>query len=139
MQQTQHSIRALIRLNQLEGPDQEAWALQLTKAEFQRAREQARKGVPTYVLGHHDRLIARNKRSVAVVRHGVCSACHMKLPSGHRRRSRAKDLDVCDHCGVFLVWEEETDIRQPQQTPRLRATGRKTKEQQVKHAPSAAS
>lgn len=98
-------IEALRRLNDLEAEPIAGWAGALTEREREIAIERAREGLPTSLLGHHDRLIARGKRSLAIVRNGVCGACHLNLPLGHRHPSRrGDDLDVCDNCGVFLEW-----------------------------------
>jgi predicted nucleic acid-binding Zn-ribbon protein len=38
------------------------------------------------------------------VRHDACPACHERLPRARLTRMQSHtDLDVCDHCGVFLV------------------------------------
>ena len=38
--------------------------------------------IPQPILGHYDRLAARGKKGVAVVRNQVCTGCHMRLPIG---------------------------------------------------------
>lgn len=106
MQELTHLLRGLRRLNELQARPLAPWAASLTERERDLAVEQARLGLPTYLLGHHDRLVARGKRSLAVVRNGVCGACHIRLPLGHQHpAARGGDLDVCDNCGVFLEWE----------------------------------
>lgn len=66
----------------------------------------ARALIPTAILGHHDRMRARGKKSVAPVRNGVCGACHLRLPISHAiSLNPAHDLEVCDNCGVFLYVE----------------------------------
>lgn len=66
----------------------------------------ARALIPTAILGHHDRMRARGKKSVAPVRNGVCGACHLRLPISHAiSLNPTHDLEVCDNCGVFLYVE----------------------------------
>lgn len=70
------------------------------EAEIQRLREQ----VPAPVLGHFDRLVARGKKAVALVHHGVCSECHLRVSSGTLASlAYGADLHLCDHCGRYLL------------------------------------
>ncbi len=65
--------------------------------------EGLRKVIPEPILGHYDRLRARGKTGVAMVRAGVCGGCHMRLASGvHAALIRADDLIICDSCGRYL-------------------------------------
>ncbi len=67
---------------------------------------EARALIPTAILGHHDRMRDRGKKSVAPVRNGVCGACHLRLPISHAiSLNPTHDLEVCDNCGVFLYVE----------------------------------
>lgn len=98
-------LRALRKLNDLEVQPLAPWAAALSPGERKICAAQAREGIPTAILGHHDRMAARGKRSLAEVKDGVCGACHLRLPSGHRGHQREfEDMDVCDNCGVFLEW-----------------------------------
>ncbi len=102
-----HLITSLRRLNELQCKPHAPWVSMLSDGERSLAIEQARRGVPTSILGHHDRMVQRGKRSLAIVQNGVCGACHLKLPIGRRKRmADGHVLDVCDHCGVFLEWTE---------------------------------
>lgn len=108
MNNLQRITKALRRLNELQAKPLAAWTSGLTSAERELAIEHARVGLPTSVLGHHDRLVVRGKRSLAWVHNGVCGSCHIRLPIGHRNPSaRGGDLDVCENCGVFLEWPVE--------------------------------
>lgn len=70
--------------------------------------ERLRRILPASILGHHDRMLQRGKASIAAVRDGVCSACHLRLPKGHLARLRsARDLEVCDNCGTFICLPAE--------------------------------
>lgn len=84
----------------------------------------ARALIPTAILGHHDRMRARGKKSVAPVRNGVCGACHLRLPISHAiSLNPTHDLEVCDNCGVFLYVENtpSQEVNPLATTPRTAA------------------
>jgi predicted nucleic acid-binding Zn-ribbon protein len=59
--------------------------------------------IPLQVLGHYDRLVARGKKGVAVVRNQVCTGCHMRLPIGTvNTLMQGQDIQLCDTCGRYL-------------------------------------
>lgn len=63
-----------------------------------------RKLVPPPVLTHFERLAVRGKHGVALVRHGVCSECHIRVPIGTLASLVApKDVYLCDSCGCYLL------------------------------------
>lgn len=103
MRTTIRITTALRRLDALElerGPLATALTPQEKQGEIQRLRGL----LPGSILEHHDRLLQRGLLSIAVVRHDACPACHERLPRARLTRMRSQtDLDVCDHCGVFLV------------------------------------
>ena len=73
--------------------------------------ESLRGNIPLDVLLHHDRLRARGRKSVTEARHGVCSGCHMSLPSGTMLEVKRKSsLVKCDYCGRFLFLAEEEAV-----------------------------
>lgn len=62
--------------------------------------------IPAFILGHHDRKVQTGKASIVPVVNGICSACHLSLPSGHAARLQSsQDLEVCDNCGTFIFLE----------------------------------
>jgi len=64
--------------------------------------------VPAPILAHFLRLIANGGRGVATVRHGVCSECHIRVPSSLVAELVKPDEDpVCDYCGRFLLLPAE--------------------------------
>ena len=74
-----------------------------------------RANLPVGVVICHDRLRAQGRRSVAEVRRGVCSGCHMAVSTGLLGALRHCDtLHRCENCDryLYLVEEEEAD-RQP--------------------------
>ena len=72
------------------------------------AIEVIRKETPETVLGHYDRLVVRGKKAVVFVRHGVCTGCRMKLPSGsYAALMRDSDVAMCENCGRYLLLAPE--------------------------------
>jgi len=64
--------------------------------------------IPDPILGHYDRLRARDKKGVAVVRNQVCSGCHMRLPIGViTTLMQDRDIQLCDSCGRYLYLEQQ--------------------------------
>lgn len=71
-------------------------------------RERLRSAIPENVLGNIDRLLARGKRGVSVIRQGVCTECHLRLPLGTLLTlARGEDLQICGNCGRYLYLSEE--------------------------------
>jgi hypothetical protein len=89
--------------------------------------------VPAPVLAHYLRLVERGRTGVAVVRHGVCSGCHLRLPSGQvAALVKSGELHLCESCGSYLLLppDEETlptvppvATRVARRRPHLAATG----------------
>ena len=80
------------------------------------AMDALRRQIPEPILAHYDRLRARGKRGVALVRHGVCSGCQMKLATGvHAALLRDDDIAMCDSCARYLL------VAPGQPSPALRA------------------
>src|SRR5438034_7949177 len=62
-----------------------------------------RQAIPTKILSHFDRMRARNKKGVAMVRQGVCTECHMRLPIGTLvDLLHEEEVRRCDNCGRYL-------------------------------------
>jgi len=81
-------------------------ALEFGDVHDKRAEAQAvelRGGIPLPILGHYDRLRARDKKGVAVVRNQVCTGCHMRVPIGQITiLMRGEDVQLCESCGRYL-------------------------------------
>ena len=59
--------------------------------------------IPEPILAHYDRLTARGKKGVAVIRNQVCTGCHMQLPIGTINvLMHGSDIRLCDTCGRYL-------------------------------------
>lgn len=70
--------------------------------------EAVRAELPAPILSHHDRIRARGKSSVAAVKHWVCCACFLQVPSGSRANLiTLEDLPICEHCGSYLYLDDE--------------------------------
>src|ERR1043166_6812634 len=68
--------------------------------------------IPQPILVHYERLIARGKKGVALIRNQVCTGCHMRLPIGTiNTLMQGQDIQLCDSCGRYLCLPE------PEQTP----------------------
>lgn len=88
-----------------------------------------RENIPPQILGHHDRLIARGKKSVAIVRDQVCTGCHMRLPIGTiTTLMHGTDIRLCDTCGRYLYLPEPQEMETPElPKPKSAKRGRKPK------------
>ena len=85
--------------------------LRLQSLEFHEIKEknaaatiaELRGRIPVQILAHYDRLAARKKKGVAIVRGQVCTGCHMRLPIGViMTLMRGRDIQLCDTCGRYL-------------------------------------
>ena len=117
----------LEQLNQLEDDGALAKRAGRSALNSEALMESLRANMPVGVLAHHDRLRARGRRSVAEVRHGVCSGCHMSLPTGTVSDVKREDMLVkCDYCGRFAFRaEEESAPAPPPTTPQKKPPGQR--------------
>ena len=93
----------LEQLNQLEDDRTLAKKTGRSALNSEALLESLRANLPLGVLSHHDRLRSRGRRSIAEVRHGVCSGCHMSLPTGLQADvQRESSLLKCETCGRFI-------------------------------------
>jgi len=64
--------------------------------------------IPAALLAHFLRLIAQGRNGVTVVRHGVCSGCHLRVASGIVAAMRKpNELHLCENCGSYLLLASE--------------------------------
>ena len=103
------SLRDIARL------ETEARKLSETAPEYEECKKrikQIRAPLPTSILLHYDKRVARGKPGIAAVRRGVCGACYLGLPSGRLAdlRRNPKELNVCDHCGAFIHLAEDMQV-----------------------------
>ncbi len=70
-----------------------------------------RKEIPKPIQGHFDRLRARGKKGVAVIRNGTCNGCYMKVALGVMVTLRnGADIQLCGNCGRYLFLPEDEAI-----------------------------
>jgi uncharacterized protein len=70
--------------------------------------------IPQPFLGHYDRLRAREKKGVAVVRNQVCTGCHMHIPIGTITvLMRGEDIQLCESCGRYLYLPDPAEAEVP--------------------------
>lgn len=92
--------------------------------------DELRKRIPPQVLQHYDRLRARGKKGIALVRHGVCGQCHMQVAVGLLAMLRRQDnLYRCESCGAYLqqVEEQTAPLEMPPRIVRPARRGRPPK------------
>jgi len=73
-----------------------------------------RGAIPPPILAHYDRLHARGKKGLAVVRNQVCAECHMGIPLGTIMTIRhGADLQLCGNCGRCLYLPDLAETESP--------------------------
>jgi hypothetical protein len=122
-----HLTNSIKRLCDLElGRGTLAAALSETEKHIEITR--LRSIIPASILGHHDRMLQRGKRSIVPVVNGVCSACHLRLPMGHvARLQTSQDLEVCDNCSTFIYLERASETREAADLKPAKAKPRRRK------------
>jgi predicted nucleic acid-binding Zn-ribbon protein len=91
---------------------------EITDKDAESHREELRNTIPQPILAHYDRLIARGKKGVALVRNQVCTGCHMRLPIGTiNTLMQNQDIQLCDTCGRYLYLEEIPEATPAAQEP----------------------
>ena len=88
------------------------------------------KRIPPPLLAHFSRQLACDRHGVAIVRNGVCSACHIRVTGVTLDDlSRTDDVLLCENCGCYLAPppEEERVVKEPllAPTPAVRRRGRR--------------
>ena len=64
--------------------------------------------VPVAVLAHFLKFIRSGRNGVAVVRHGVCSECHIRVCSSLvTTLTCSPHPHLCEHCGRFLLLPDD--------------------------------
>jgi predicted nucleic acid-binding Zn-ribbon protein len=59
--------------------------------------------IPFQILGHYDRLAAKGKKGITLVRDQVCTGCHMRVPiGGVMALKHGEDIQLCENCGRYL-------------------------------------
>ncbi len=85
------------------------------------AMAELRAKIPSQILAHYDRLVARGKKGLAAVRGQVCSGCHMQVPLGVvMTLKHGEDIQLCESCGryLYLPPAAETEATEPAASPK---------------------
>lgn len=78
-----------------------------SKAASQAELEKLRAEIPPPILAHHERLVVRGKKGVALARNGVCSECHLRITGSKLVGLTAgANIQLCDNCGRYLYLPE---------------------------------
>lgn len=94
-------------------------------ADRQEQFEHLRADIPAPILAHFLRLIEQGRKAVALVQHGVCSSCHLRIPSGIAAAlARPNDLHLCENCGAYLLLPAS---EQPHAAPRAHPVARRSR------------
>jgi len=85
--------------------------------------------VPPPILAHYDRLVARGKKGVALIRNqSSCSACHISVPRNVvLTLMHNADVQLCESCGRYLYLPEPMAGPEPLAAPKKVAKPRKPK------------
>lgn len=91
--------------------------------------------IPAQILGHYDRLVARGKKGVAVVRNQVCSGCHMQIPIGTvNTLMQGNDIRLCDTCGRYLYLPDPAENKFLENAEATKPTPKPRKRKALTHA-----
>jgi predicted nucleic acid-binding Zn-ribbon protein len=94
-----------------------------------------RGNIPPQILYHYDRLAARGKKGVSLVRDQVCTGCHMRLPIAViNTLMRGSDIQLCDTCGRYLCLAEQRPEPAAEQSQPARSARKTRKPKQPLHA-----
>jgi predicted nucleic acid-binding Zn-ribbon protein len=120
--------RRLVQLNRLEDQMGASKRRREQSLDDEVLIESLRANLSPNVLLHHDRLRTRGRRSVAEIRHGVCSGCHMALPIGTQAKVKLQTaLLKCENCGRFIfLAQDELDVTEVPAAPKERQPSRRS-------------
>ena len=96
-------LQNLIKLQSLEFSEVEDKNAEAAIAEL-------RAKIPSQILGHYDRLVAKGKKGITLVRDQVCTGCHMRVPiGGIMALKHGEDIQLCESCGRYLYLPPATE------------------------------
>ncbi len=96
-------LQNLIKLQSLEFSEVEDKNAEAAMAEL-------RDKIPRQILGHYDRLVAKGKKGITLVRDQVCTGCHMRVPiGGIMALKHGEDIQLCESCGRYLYLPPVTE------------------------------
>jgi predicted nucleic acid-binding Zn-ribbon protein len=120
-------LQNLIQLQTLESSNVKDKSAEASLAEL-------RAKIPSQIIAHYDRLMARGKKGLAAVRGQVCSGCHMQVPLGVvMTLKHGEDIQLCESCGryLYLLPAVETEATESAASPKPERKKRKLKKQPV--------
>lgn len=94
------------------------------------AMAELRGKIPSQILAHYDRLVAKGKKGITMVRDQVCTGCHMRQPIGViMTLKHNQDIQLCESCGryLYLAPQPETVPVAPTASPKPVKKTRKSK------------
>ena len=119
-------LQNLIKLQSLEFSEVE-------DKDTEAARTELRAKIPSQILGHYDRLAAKGKKGITMVRDQVCTGCHMRVPiGGIMALKHGEDIQLCESCGRYLYLPPATEAEpaktvEPKANPKPARKPRKSK------------
>jgi uncharacterized protein len=103
-------LQNLIKLQSLEFSEVEEKTAEAAMAEL-------RAKIPPQILGHYDRLVAKGKKGITLVRDQVCTGCHMRVPiGGIMALKHGEDIQLCENCGRYLYLPPATEAEPAKST-----------------------
>jgi hypothetical protein len=88
------------------------------RAETGKQRAELRTRIPAPILAHHDRLVARGKKGVAVIKGQTCGECHVQVPKNAvLTLMHGTDIQLCGNCGRYLCLPEHVNPAIPANPP----------------------
>ena len=94
-----------------------------------------RESISPQILAHFDRLTARGKKGVALVRNQVCTGCHMRLPIGTiNTLMQGTDIRLCDTCGRYLYLQDPAESQVVEAAPATKPAPKPRKKRALAHA-----
>jgi len=103
-------LQNLIKLQSLEFSEVEEKTTEAAMAEL-------RAKIPSQILGHYDRLVAKGKKGITLVRDQVCTGCHMRVPiGGIMALKHGEDIQLCESCGRYLYLPPATEVEPTKST-----------------------
>ncbi len=120
-------MQALVELQKIEfGPAADS---PTSKTAIEKLRTQ----VPYQIIGHYDRLRARGKKGIALVRNNVCAECHMAVPLGTVMTViKGEDIQLCGNCGRYLYVLPETAVPVAAPVPAPAAKAKRVRQPKAK-------
>lgn len=91
--------------------------------------------IPQPILDHYDRLRARDKKGVAVVRNQSCTGCHMRVPIGQITvLMRGEIIQLCETCGRYLYLPDPAETELLTQVEPAKPAAKPRKRKALAHA-----